>query len=333
MNRGPMLVLAALVLVVSTTVVRAADSFVACPVDLLETGALTPLTDGWWATPVGGKLAGTEIGVIGGQKTLVCNYQGRSQSVVPVMHEMPPGVAGCAAARGGFKCTTNDGVDNGSASNAGTSTLVAQARADAPTKQKTVTATGQARADAPVKEQSVEPVTQARADAPTATKGADRSPIADEILGARPGSASTKLVGCPDPSVASIVVRGVNQPSPSVYNFVLAAAIRNEGAGEYRSSAGQQEVQVFKKPQGTAAQLVQAQRFGNLAVRGRVEVVHREMNWSTKVEFPADFEFVIVYDPDIKADGNSSNDDCRAANNRRSITGAEINAQLAASRR
>jgi hypothetical protein len=147
-----------------------------------------------------------------------------------------------------------------------------------------------------------------------------------------PGPKLPVQAGCPDPAVTNVLVRGISRDAPNVYGFVLTGIIGNEGA-DYRSAEGQQLVYVHKLQPGTPARLVKTQGFGNLNRGGRVQVLHRVLAWNTTTEFPADFEFQIAYDPDILRDGNPANDDCRAANNRRRITGAEINAAIRASGR
>ena len=46
-------------------------------------------------------------------------------------------------------------------------------------------------------------------------------------------------------------------------------------------------------------------------------------------EFTPVFEARLSFDPDIRLDGNPSNDDCRMNNNRKRLSGQTINAMLA----
>lgn len=80
----------------------AQDSFVGCPVQLLDTAVVSKLPDGWWATPQQGELLTTQVMVVGGQATLVCRYAGFGAKI-GVMRE-PPARATCTPAPGGFTC-------------------------------------------------------------------------------------------------------------------------------------------------------------------------------------------------------------------------------------
>ena len=50
------------------------------------------------------------------------------------------------------------------------------------------------------------------------------------------------------------------------------------------------------------------------------------LKWSLGDEFPSGYRFSIGYGPDIRQDGNQSNDDCSLSNNSTEISGEEINA-------
>ena len=84
---------------------------------------------------------------------------------------------------------------------------------------------------------------------------------------------------------------------------------------------------------GAAPRLMHSQPFANLRVGAQQEIRLGVPGWRVSQEFPPTYEFVIEYDPDIAVDGNRANDDCRSSNNRRTIRGDEINAQLRASGR
>lgn len=44
-----------------------------------------------------------------------------------------------------------------------------------------------------------------------------------------------------------------------------------------------------------------------------------------RTEFPPTYTLLISYDPDIYLDANKNNDDCNRNNNKKELTGAEIN--------
>lgn len=94
--------------------VTAQESFVACPVTLLDTAVVSALPEGWWATPQRGELLSTEIRTVGGQQTLVCNYAAFG-TAIPVMREAPASSGSCSPTPGGFACgagaSTNDGKE------------------------------------------------------------------------------------------------------------------------------------------------------------------------------------------------------------------------------
>jgi hypothetical protein len=83
---------------------RAAESFIGCPVDQLDVRVTTNLPADWWATPQRGALLGTEIRRIGGVETLVCNYRAFGASA-GVMREAPAALPFCTAVPTGFRCS------------------------------------------------------------------------------------------------------------------------------------------------------------------------------------------------------------------------------------
>lgn len=138
---------------------------------------------------------------------------------------------------------------------------------------------------------------------------------------------------CPDPAVDSVTITNITRRSAGVYDFTVSAVVRNVGYADYSSGAQQQSVQIYRKPQGASSSLVHTQAFQNLRRGATVTARYRVTNWGTSTEFPPDFLVLIAYDPDIALDGNVANDDCQSGNNRRSITGAQINRQIQASGR
>ena len=78
------------------------ETFSPCPLKEARTDVVTPLPEPWFATPHVGKLLGTRIDMIGGKKTLICDYWAYSRSVA-AMREMPIGLD-CRPDADGFYC-------------------------------------------------------------------------------------------------------------------------------------------------------------------------------------------------------------------------------------
>ena len=77
----------------------AAAEAIQCPYAKVTRQITTPIPSGWWTTPVQQNLQETKIAVIGGKKTLVCNY-GHAGSIM----RLPPAGHDCQAIHTGFNC-------------------------------------------------------------------------------------------------------------------------------------------------------------------------------------------------------------------------------------
>ena len=102
----------------------------------------------------------------------------------------------------------------------------------------------------------------------------------------------------------------------------VTGTIRNLGS-EYSSSPGSQIASLFE-----GDTLVDSRDFLNLAPGESFELgFERPWNASSPAEgeFPPRYRLTIIYDPDISADGNALNDDCRSDNNTFERSGAFIN--------
>ncbi len=139
-------------------------------------------------------------------------------------------------------------------------------------------------------------------------------------------------LACPDPAIVSFSVgRITSTPGPApgnwpIYTIQLRAVLKNVGGGAYNTRPNQQAVAIIER--GSRTRDVKYQPFGNLGVGAQVMVTAQIRNWRRSNEFPPNYEAHIRYDPDISIDGNPQNDDCRGANNKRTITGAQINAAI-----
>lgn len=91
----------------------------------------------------------------------------------------------------------------------------------------------------------------------------------------------------------------------------ITYGVRNISRHDYVSGRNQQAI-VFSKDGSRLAY----KAFANLAAG-------RALSWSATVarpfEFPNTYKVAYSVDPDIRIDGNSANDDCRRANNARSL--------------
>ncbi len=139
-------------------------------------------------------------------------------------------------------------------------------------------------------------------------------------------------LACPDPAIISFSVgRITSTPGPApghwpIYTIQLRAVLKNVGGGAYSTRPNQQAVAIIER--GSRTRDVKYQPFGNLGVGAQVMVTAQIRNWRRSNEFPPNYEAHIRYDPDISIDGNPQNDDCRGGNNKRTITGAQINAAI-----
>ncbi|MBY0477519.1 MAG: hypothetical protein K2Q24_07720 [Chitinophagaceae bacterium] len=104
----------------------------------------------------------------------------------------------------------------------------------------------------------------------------------------------------------------------------IEGIVKNTGGLNYTSGENQQTILLYEETPGLSPKLVASRNFRNLAVNGTVSVSFTRA-WRTSDEFPPSYTAIIVFDPDIYLDGNTSNDDANSANNRLTKQGAEIN--------
>ncbi|HEY8604417.1 hypothetical protein [Tsuneonella suprasediminis] len=134
-----------------------------------------------------------------------------------------------------------------------------------------------------------------------------------------------KCIG-PDPAVTKLTVEGVRLSEGGAdYRFYVYAQVRNLGQAAYRSSAGQQELVIVS--QGGQRERLIAIDFPSLDP-GQERGAVKEVTLSTSDEFTPTLSATIVYDPDIRNDGNAANDDCETGNNRKVITSQQLAQKL-----
>jgi len=130
---------------------------------------------------------------------------------------------------------------------------------------------------------------------------------------------------CIDPAATEVDFSLVTKKSKSTGTVRIKATVKNIGNAAYVSKPDQQEAQLYEVRPGTNnPTLIARQRFQNLDPGDSVSVT-TDRSWNTADEFPSTFRLVIAYDPDIRADGNPKNDDCRMNNNTLDKSGSEIN--------
>jgi hypothetical protein len=74
-----------------------------CPTDQVRTEVVTALPSPWWQTHQVGNLQNTRIAEIGGETTLICEYQAYGTNV-SVMRTPPAQFQNCTANSDGFQC-------------------------------------------------------------------------------------------------------------------------------------------------------------------------------------------------------------------------------------
>ncbi len=109
----------------------------------------------------------------------------------------------------------------------------------------------------------------------------------------------------------------------------IVAVVKNVGTDVYNSRPGQQNVQIFEMPLGGTAGLAKKVcDFGTLNV-GSEYRCEFSRPWDSasrgEGEFPPNYKAMIVYDPDIRLDGNPKNDDINSKNNQLQVPGTRIN--------
>ena len=134
---------------------------------------------------------------------------------------------------------------------------------------------------------------------------------------------------CPDPAAHELGFSIVSRTSQFAGRVRIVGTARNVGAAPYESGPNQQSLQLYESIPGGTPRMVAQQAFQNLAPGAEVSVRY-ERDWNSSSpaegEFPPSYKLMVVYDPDIRLDSNTKNDDCNNANNSKERNGSEINA-------
>jgi hypothetical protein len=137
-----------------------------------------------------------------------------------------------------------------------------------------------------------------------------------------------KGLRCPNPAVRAIDFAIVARTSQFAGKVRITGVVKNMG-GAYTSGPKQQSVQLYEVPLGGQPRFLKQMAFQNLASGQEVKIAH-ERNWNasspSEGEFPPGYKVIIVYDPDIRLDGNVRNDDCASGDNQLEKSGSGINA-------
>lgn len=139
------------------------------------------------------------------------------------------------------------------------------------------------------------------------------------------------VLQCPDPSASAIDFSIVSRASRFQGRVRITGTVRNVGGAPYESGANQQIASLYELVPGGRPRLVASRAFQNLAPGADVSVSFVRDWYSASPaegEFPPSYQVIIGYDPDIRIDGNTKNDDCNGSNNTRTRSGADINGML-----
>lgn len=149
------------------------------------------------------------------------------------------------------------------------------------------------------------------------------------IIGSGGGGGDDNSNVCPDPAVQNIIFEIIDQTTAFRGRVRITGIVRNVG-GPYISSDGQQSVALYEIPLGGTLPPTPTatQAFKDLGSGNEVRVTY-ERDWDSSSpsegEFPPNYRVMLMYDPDITADGNERNDDCDSSNNMLEKSGTGIN--------
>lgn len=144
-------------------------------------------------------------------------------------------------------------------------------------------------------------------------------------IGRKPGVRRIKpgllQMKCPNPAIVELQVGIIRKDPRNRFQgtIQLKAVLKNIGTANYVSRSNQQSVQIHQ-----GRRLLKNERFGNLR-KGEVKIIAVQMPWNAAGEFQQNLKASIVYDPDIRMDGNKQNDDCNMRDNTKTIAPARVN--------
>jgi hypothetical protein len=128
----------------------------------------------------------------------------------------------------------------------------------------------------------------------------------------------------PDLAV-SLGISNVHRNSDGSYDFDLVAQVLNVGTGKYLTAANQQSLGVFEN---VGHHNLRQASFGNLNPGQRFSTTQRIRHYWKSTEFFTGYRSEIAFDPDIRIDNNSANDDSNPRNNSASLSQEQVNRML-----
>lgn len=159
--------------------------------------------------------------------------------------------------------------------------------------------------------------TRPQLKAPRALKPGVRPDVARP--GIKPVKPGALQKTCPNPAIVELQVGIIRKTSRFAGTIQLKAVLKNIGNADYVSAPNQQSVQIHH-----GRNLLKNERFGNLR-KGEVKIIAVQLPWNAAGEFQDNMTARIVYDPDIRMDGNPRNDDCNMRDNSKTVRPAQAN--------
>lgn len=132
-----------------------------------------------------------------------------------------------------------------------------------------------------------------------------------------------RITACPDPAATLTISHVRSYDHGFKYKFDLNAVVRNAGRAAWRSRPRQQTAELVTRAPGGRRHFLATRDFTRLNPGASMSFT-AAMTLNGDDEFPPEADLVIVYDPDIRADGNAANDDCRMGDNAVHLSGAQL---------
>ncbi|MGZ5441349.1 MAG: hypothetical protein ACXW5U_05515 [Thermoanaerobaculia bacterium] len=153
------------------------------------------------------------------------------------------------------------------------------------------------------------------------------APAAAQVPGGAQPQAPKKRMWCRDPAAQSltfqIISRGAHRTEGRIR---ITGVVKNVGDAVFQSDPRQANVALYETSPGARGTVRAQQGIARLEPNHTI-TLDFERDWSISTEFPPTYSLLITYDPDIYIDANKNNDDCNRNNNKKELTGAEINRQ------
>lgn len=116
-----------------------------------------------------------------------------------------------------------------------------------------------------------------------------------------------------DPAVMDISFKTVKRSTGDILR--VTGTIKNKGGKHYTSGANQQNIQMWESYSSVNRKMVKQLRFNQLNSNSELQIIYERPAFKNSKEFPPDYMVFIEYDPDIRADNNTNNDDAVLSNN------------------